>query len=29
LFYLFGIVLIASSPGVVLARNPVHHDDST
>jgi hypothetical protein len=29
LFYVFGIVLIASAPGVVLARNPVHHGDST
>jgi NADH:ubiquinone oxidoreductase subunit 6 (subunit J) len=29
LFYVFDIVLIASSLGVVLARNPVHHGDST
>jgi NADH:ubiquinone oxidoreductase subunit 6 (subunit J) len=29
LFYVFGIVLIASALGVVLARNPVHHGDST
>jgi NADH:ubiquinone oxidoreductase subunit 6 (subunit J) len=29
LFYVFGIVLIASSLGVVLARNPLHYGDST
>jgi NADH:ubiquinone oxidoreductase subunit 6 (subunit J) len=29
LFDVFRIVLIASSLGVVLARNPVHHGDST